>query len=73
MDASGNSYSDMFAGGAGSQIFASARFYEGLTLPSSFTVQPQGFPAGILRATTSDPGLSTGDATAPVVRTWQAY
>jgi hypothetical protein len=60
----------MFAGGAGSHIHASARFYEGLTLPSSFKVQPAGFPAGILKATTANPNLSTQHATAANVRWW---
>jgi RHS repeat-associated protein len=69
-DASGASYSDAFAGGAGSHAHASARFYEGLTLPGSFKVQPAGFPAGILRATTKDPHLPTQNATAPNVRWW---
>jgi RHS repeat-associated protein len=69
-DANGASYSDMFAGGSGSHIHASARFYEGLTPPSSFKVQPAGFPAGILKATTTNPNLSTQSATAPNVRWW---
>jgi RHS repeat-associated protein len=69
-DANGSSYSDLFAGGAGSHIHASARFYEGLTLPSSFKVQPAGFPAGILKATTTNPNLPTQNATAPMVRWW---
>jgi len=42
-DQNGASYSDMFRGGTGSHIHASARFYEGLQLPSSFKVQPAGF------------------------------
>lgn len=70
IDASGASYSDAFAGGAGSHAHASARFYEGLTLPSSFKVQPAGFPAGILRATTTNPNLPTQNATAPNIRWW---
>src|SRR5208283_3880269 len=65
VDEYGVSYSDRFGGPAGSQIDGNASFYEGLTLPSSFTIQPQGFPAGILRATTSDPNLPTGNATFP--------
>jgi RHS repeat-associated protein len=32
LDANGNSYSDIFGGGAGSHIHATATFYEGLTL-----------------------------------------
>jgi RHS repeat-associated protein len=72
LDANGNSYSDMFGGGAGSHIHASASFYEGLTLPSSFTVQPEGFPSGILRTTTTNPNLPTDNATAPNVRWWGA-
>ena len=70
VDANGKSYSDMFAGAAGSHIHASARFYEGLTLPASFKVQPAGFPAGILRTTPSNPNLPTQNATAPNVRWW---
>jgi hypothetical protein len=69
-DANGTSYSDMFAGGAGSHIHASATFYEGLTLPSSFTIQPTGFPAGRLPATTTNPNLPTQNATVPNVRWW---
>src|SRR5208282_811476 len=73
VDEYGVSYSDRFGGPAGSQIDGNASFYEGLTLPSSFTIQPQGFPAGILRATTSDPNLPTGNATFPVERFWVAH
>jgi hypothetical protein len=70
IDATGHSYSDMFAGNQGSHIHASARFYEGLHLPGSFKVQPAGFPAGILRATTRNPNLPIQNATAPNVRWW---
>jgi RHS repeat-associated protein len=70
LDANGTSYSDRFGGGAGSHIHASATFYEGLTLPSSFTVQPEGFPAADLRSTTTNPNLPTDNATAPNVRWW---
>lgn len=69
-DANGTSYSDMFAGNSGSHIHSSARFYDGLTLPSSFKVQPGNFPAGILRATTTDPKISTQNATPANVRWW---
>jgi hypothetical protein len=67
----GKFYSDMFAGPKGSHIHGSARFYEGLKLPSSFTIQQQGFPAGILPATTKNPNLPTKNATAPNVRWWK--
>jgi hypothetical protein len=72
-DGNGVSYSDRFSGPTGTHTHASARFYEGLTLPSSFTVQPQGFPSGILRTTTTNPNLPTNNATAPNVRWWMAY
>jgi RHS repeat-associated protein len=67
---SGFGYDDMFNGPSGSQIQASASFYEGLTLPDSFGVQPSPFPAGILPATTTDPQLSVDQATAAVNRSW---
>ncbi len=70
VDGNGNLYSDMFSGPAGSHIHGSARFYEGLNLPDSFTVHPPGFPAGILRSTTTNPNLPTDNATAPNVRWW---
>jgi hypothetical protein len=70
VDANGNAYSDMFSGPDGSHIHGSARFYEGLNLPDSFTVHPPGFPAGILRSTTTNPNLPTDNATAPNVRWW---
>lgn len=50
---------------------AQARFYEGLQLPSSFTVKPEK-PTGILPYTTVNPNLPTDNATAPVDRTWTA-
>lgn len=43
-------------------IKGDAKFYEGLTLPSSFKVIP-GHPAGILLTTKSDPNLSGGTPT----------
>lgn len=46
---------------------ASARFYEGLTLPSSFKVGGS-VHAGDLRSTTQDPHLPTQNATMPVNR-----
>jgi hypothetical protein len=73
VDEYGMSYSDRFGGPAGSQIYGSASFYEGLILPSSFIIQPEGFPAGILRATTSDPNLPTGNFTLPIERFWIAH
>jgi RHS repeat-associated protein len=63
-------YDDQFNGPAGSHIRAQATFYEGLTLPSAFQVQPQGFPAGVLKATTVDPQLPTDNATQMVDRWW---
>ena len=72
VDANGNLYSDAFTGGDGSHIHASARFYEGLKLPDNFKRQPDGFPAGILRATTENPHLPTVNATLPNVRWWMA-
>lgn len=41
------------------EIAGSAQFYEGLTLPAAFTIIP-GHPAGELRTTRSDPGLTGG-------------
>ena len=70
VDGNGTLYSDMFSGGAGSHIHGSARFFEGLNLPDSFTVHPPGFPAGNLRSTTTNPNLPTDNATAPNVRWW---
>jgi len=62
-------YSDMFAGASGTHMRGSARFYEGLTLPSSFH-QMDHFPSGQLLTTTTDPHLSTQNATRPMVRWW---
>lgn len=63
-------YDDMFRGLTGSHIHSSARFYDGLQLPASFTVHPAGFPAGVLRATTVDPHLPLKHATAADNRDW---
>jgi hypothetical protein len=70
VDQAGNNYSDMFAGNAGSHMHASARFYEGLQLPAAFKVQPAGFPAGILKAATTNPNLPEQNATPANVRWW---
>lgn len=56
-------------------VTASAQFYEGLSLPDDFTVGGASFLgrpfAGILRSTWNDPNLSTINATAPVIRSFQ--
>jgi hypothetical protein len=49
-------------------ILATARFYEGLTLPSTFAAGNSPY-AGPYPSTTVDPNLSTGTATLPVVVT----
>jgi hypothetical protein len=72
VDGNGSLYSDMFARAAGSHIHASASFYEGLALPAAFKVQAEGFPAGILRATTVNQNLPMQNATSPNVRWWMA-
>lgn len=54
--------------GAG-EMFSSARFYEGLSLPDSFKVRSDS-PAGILRMTSQNPRLSIKTATAPNRRYW---
>ena len=60
---------DRFAGNYHSVIKAEACFYEGLTLPRSFVSGSVPW-AGGLRATYTDPHLSTTNVTAPVDRTW---
>jgi RHS repeat-associated protein len=60
---------DRFAGNYHSVIKADARFYEGLTLPNSFVAGSVPW-ARDLRATYTNPHLSTKRATAPVFRTW---
>ena len=62
----------MFRGGTGSHLTGSARFYEGLTLPPSFTPNNAATAAGVLPATANDPRLSLKNATAPVKRDWTA-
>jgi hypothetical protein len=64
-------YDDAFDGPPGSHVNASARFYEGLQLPGSFTVH-HNFPAGVLPATTVDPHLPLNNATPTDNRTWTA-
>jgi RHS repeat-associated protein len=60
---------DTFSGPKGVMCLGTARFYEGLTLPSSF--QPGAVPtAGVLYSTTINPNLPTTNATAPVYRFW---
>jgi hypothetical protein len=51
---------------------ASARFYEGLDLPASFTTPNRNTLAGDLRSTTTNPQLPTNAATDSVDRTWTA-
>jgi len=61
-----------FQNPVGTTVNASARFYEGLTLPGSFWPHSPGTTAGILPATAINPNLPTSNATAPVDRTWVA-
>lgn len=64
-------YDDQFIGGPkGNKVSASARFYEGLALPSSFIPNNRATWAGVLPATNVNPRLPTLDATPPVNRTW---
>jgi RHS repeat-associated protein len=56
---------------SGSTVTASAVFYPGQTLPSTF--QPGNVvQAGILPSTTTQPSLPTNNASPPVIRTWTA-
>jgi hypothetical protein len=59
---------------AGTTVKASARYYDGLKLPDTFLPGREGgYPgSGDLKSTTTDPHLSTDNATAPVDRTWTA-
>jgi hypothetical protein len=59
---------------AGTTVKATARYYDGLTLPDSFLPgRAGGYPgSGDLKSTTTDPHLSTTNATDPVDRTWTA-
>ncbi len=68
-DEYGNSYSDKFGGPSGSHVRATAIFYEDMTIPATFTHNPQ-IPSGILPSTTTDPHLPTDNATAPIDRWW---
>jgi RHS repeat-associated protein len=62
---------DTFSGfPSGHTAQAEARFYEGLTLPSSFKANNPDTPSGILPSTTVNPNLPTANATAPVDRVW---
>jgi hypothetical protein len=63
-------YDDAFSNNApGTTVKASARYYDGLTLPDTFKVG--GDPSsGILYSTTEDPHLSAEHATDPVERTY---
>ena len=64
-------HDDMFQGGAsGNVVTASARFYAGLSLPSSFIPNNPSTSAGILPSTTANPNLPTSNATRPNNRTW---
>jgi RHS repeat-associated protein len=63
---------DIFRDYSGNRTDASARFYEGLKLPSSFLSNNPGTYAGILPSTGANPNLPTSNATAPVDRTWTA-
>jgi hypothetical protein len=57
----------IFAGGKGEEsITATARFYEGLTLPASFAVGKSPY-AGDRLSSATDPRLSTSNATLPVI------
>jgi hypothetical protein len=67
-------YDDAFTNPAGTGVKASARYYDGLTLPDTFKEGVNGgFPgSGNLKSTTTDPHLPTTNATDPVNRTWTA-
>ena len=68
----GYNYDDMFRDPSGTTVNGSARFYEGLQLPSSFAPHSPGTIAGDLPATSVNPNLPTTNATAPVDRVWTA-
>jgi hypothetical protein len=65
-------FDDMFRDPPGTTVKATARYYDGLTLPDSFSAHARGTTAGDLPATATDPQLPTNNATAPVERTWVA-
>jgi RHS repeat-associated protein len=67
-------YDDAFTNPAGTVVKASARYYDGLTLPDSFKEGVKGGvpDSGNLKSTATDPHLSTTNATDPVNRTWTA-
>ncbi len=60
-------FDDKLSGGFGTKLNAEARFYEGLSLPTTF-VRYSVKPAADLPATLIDPHLSTANATSPVDR-----
>jgi RHS repeat-associated protein len=65
---------DLFANNpSGTHVDATARFYEGLSLPDSFIPGNPATSAGELRSTTQDPHLSLDSATNEVHRTWDAH
>jgi hypothetical protein len=68
----GFGYDDKFRDPSGTTVHASARFHEGLRLPSSFVPHNPNTAAGLLPSTAINPGLPTRNATASVDRTWTA-
>ena len=54
------------------QVFAQARFYEGIELPASFVPHNPNTFAGSLPSTPINPNLPTEGATPPVKRKWEA-
>lgn len=65
-------YDDKFRAPSGETVLGSARFYEGLSLPSTFIPNNKDTYARILPSTTINPNLPLNNATAPLYRLWTA-
>ena len=63
---------DTFQAPSGERARASARFYEGLTLPAAFIPNNPNTYAGILPSTTGNPNLPLSNASRPVNRRWKS-
>ncbi len=63
-------YDDQFKDLTGWKVEASARYYDDVTLPSTFVIGGAGTSAGRLLSTLVDPKLPLDNATPPVLRTF---
>lgn len=72
----GAKYDDIFAnptvGNGGDSVTATARFYQGLSLPSSFVTNNTNTYAKALPSTTVNHSLPTDNATPAITRHWSS-